>query len=170
MTNQAKQVMQAEQATQTPQLNTKIHVSEADFNAGDEIELLQSDNFDDGAVVTFTGRVRKQNEGQQVTGLFLEHYPAMTERSLASIVEQARVKWQINRVTVIHRVGQLNLGDNIVFVGVTSAHRIDAFHGAEFIMDYLKVEAPFWKKETRDDGDVWIDARQSDQTKATAWS
>ncbi|REL28801.1 molybdopterin synthase catalytic subunit MoaE [Thalassotalea euphylliae] len=155
---------------QAPPLTTKIQVNEADFDAGDEIALLQSDNLDDGAVVTFTGRVRKQNEGQQVTGLFLEHYPAMTERSLANIVEQARAKWQINRVTVIHRVGQLSLGDNIVFVGVTSAHRTDAFHAAEFMMDYLKVEAPFWKKETRHDGDVWIDARQSDQKKAIAWS
>ncbi len=150
-------------------MSTKVRVSEADFNAGDEITLLQANNQADGAVVTFTGRVRKQNEGHRVTGLFLEHYPAMTALSLNRIIDSARAKWQINKVTVIHRVGQLNLGDNIVFVGVTSAHRGDAFAAAEFIMDYLKIEAPFWKKETRTDGEVWIDARQSDQDKAITW-
>lgn len=148
---------------------TKVRVNEADFNAGDEIALLQTNNQEDGAVVTFTGRVRKQNEGQQVTGLFLEHYPAMTTLSLNRIIDNARAKWQINKVVVIHRVGQLNLGDNIVFVGVTSAHRGDAFAAAEFIMDYLKIEAPFWKKETRTDGEVWIDAKQSDKDKAITW-
>ena len=146
-----------------------IRVSEQDFNVGEEVAKLQNNNIDDGAVVTFTGCVRQKNEGQQVRGLFLEHYPAMTEKLLGDIVEQAKTKWQINRCTVIHRIGQLHLGDNIVFVGVTSAHRGDAFAAAEFIMDYLKVKAPFWKKETRTDGDTWIDAKTSDQQKATQW-
>lgn len=146
-----------------------IRVSEPDFNVADEIALLEADNPQDGAVVTFTGRVRQQNDGHDVTGLFLEHYPAMTEKSLLGIVEQAKEKWRINRVSVIHRVGQLYVGDNIVFVGVTSKHRGDAFAAAEYIMDYLKVQAPFWKKETRSGQDAWVEAKTSDQQKAQQW-
>ncbi|NMP32135.1 molybdopterin synthase catalytic subunit MoaE [Thalassotalea sp. M1531] len=146
-----------------------IRVSEPDFNVADEIALLEADNSQDGAVVTFTGRVRQQNDGHDVTGLFLEHYPAMTEKSLLGIVEQAKEKWRINRVSVIHRVGQLYVGDNIVFVGVTSKHRGDAFAAAEYIMDYLKVQAPFWKKETRSGQDAWVEAKTSDQQKAQQW-
>jgi len=146
-----------------------IRVSEPDFNVADEIATLEANNCEDGAVVTFTGRVRRRNDGHDVTGLFLEHYPAMTEKSLQSIVEQAKEKWRINRVSVIHRVGQLYVGDNIVFVGVTSKHRGDAFAAAEFIMDYLKVQAPFWKKETRENGDAWVDAKNCDQQKAEQW-
>nr|WP_328824531.1 molybdopterin synthase catalytic subunit MoaE [Thalassotalea algicola] len=146
-----------------------MRVSEPDFNVADEIALLEADNSQDGAVVTFTGRVRQQNDGHDVTGLFLEHYPAMTEKSLLGIVEQAKEKWRINRVSVIHRVGQLYVGDNIVFVGVTSKHRGDAFAAAEYIMDYLKVQAPFWKKETRSGQDAWVEAKTSDQQKAQQW-
>ena len=146
-----------------------ITISEADFNCGDEITQLQAGNADDGAVVTFTGQVRQRNNNQDVAGLFLEHYPGMTEHALGKIIEQAREKWQINRVRVIHRIGQLYVGDNIVFVGVTSAHRGDAFAAAEFIMDYLKVDAPFWKKETTPEGDIWLDAKKTDQDKATTW-
>ena len=151
------------------QHDVNISIREADFNAGAEIDLLERDNLDDGAVVTFTGRVRRHNDGEDVTGLFLEHYPGMTEHSLAQIIEQAKNRWALNRVTVIHRIGQLAIGDNIVFVGVSSAHRKDAFAGAEFIMDYLKVDAPFWKKETRQSGETWLDAKQSDQSKAKSW-
>jgi len=146
-----------------------ITISEADFDCGNEINQLQAGNTDDGAVVTFTGQVRQRNNDQDVAGLFLEHYPGMTEHALGKIIDQAREKWQINRVRVIHRIGQLYVGDNIVFVGVTSAHRGDAFAAAEFIMDYLKVDAPFWKKETTPQGDIWLDARKTDQDKATTW-
>ena len=146
-----------------------ITISEADFDCGNEINQLQAGNADDGAVVTFTGQVRQRNNEQDVAGLFLEHYPGMTEHALGKIIDQAREKWQINRVRVIHRIGQLYVGDNIVFVGVTSAHRGDAFGAAEFIMDYLKVDAPFWKKETTPQGDVWLDAKKTDQDKASCW-
>ncbi len=146
-----------------------ITISEADFNSGKEIEALQQGNDKDGAVVTFTGQVRKQNNEQDVSGLFLEHYPGMTEHSLEKIIVQAKARWAINRVRVIHRIGQLRVGDNIVFVGVTSEHRGDAFSAAEFIMDYLKVDAPFWKKETTASGNHWLDAKQADSDKASIW-
>ncbi len=146
-----------------------ITISEADFNTGDEINKLQAQNDEDGAVVSFTGQVRKQNNNQDVRGLFLEHYPGMTEYSLEKIITEAKHRWSINRVRVIHRIGQLNVGDNIVFVGVTSQHRGDAFAGAEFIMDYLKVDAPFWKKETTSSGNQWLDAREQDREKAKDW-
>ncbi|MCH2056132.1 MAG: molybdopterin synthase catalytic subunit MoaE [Thalassotalea sp.] len=155
-------------------MDTFIRVSAEDFSIADEVDKLTNANVDDGAMVTFTGRVRKRNDGHDVTGLFLEHYPAMTNKLLADICQQARAKWQLNRIVVIHRVGQLYLGDNIVFVGVTSEHRGDAFAAAEFIMDYLKVSAPFWKKETRVNGnsstDKWVEAKASDQEKAGHWS
>ena len=147
-----------------------ITISEADFNCGQEIEALQQGNADDGAVVTFTGQVRQRNNQQDVSGLFLEHYSGMTEHALTQIIAQAKSRWQINRVRVIHRIGQLYVGDNIVFVGVTSPHRGDAFAAAEFIMDYLKVDAPFWKKETTPDGDIWLDAKSQDQAKADNWT
>ncbi|MFD2164915.1 molybdopterin synthase catalytic subunit MoaE [Thalassotalea euphylliae] len=146
-----------------------IRVSDADFSFAEEMEKLERENINDGAIVTFTGRVRARNDGHDVTGLFLEHYPAMTQVALHNIVEQAKRSWDINRVTVIHRVGQLQLGDNIVFVGVTSPHRGDAFAAGEFIMDFLKVNAPFWKKETRTSGDAWVEAKQSDEDKAKGW-
>jgi len=146
-----------------------ITIDATDFNTGLEIDALQASNADDGAVVTFTGQVRQQNNNQSVSGLFLEHYPGMTEHALANIIEQAKSRWMINRVRVIHRVGQLAVGDNIVFVGVTSKHRGDAFAAAEFIMDYLKVDAPFWKKETTAQGATWLEAKQQDQDKAKHW-
>lgn len=146
-----------------------ITISENDFNTGDEIANLQKSNSDDGAIVTFTGQVRCQNNNQEVSGLYLEHYAGMTEHSLGKIIEQAKSRWAINRVRVIHRIGQLYVGDNIVFVGVTSPHRGDAFAAAEFIMDYLKVDAPFWKKETTSSGNQWLDARIQDKEKAKDW-
>ncbi|SES96727.1 molybdopterin synthase catalytic subunit MoaE [Thalassotalea agarivorans] len=147
----------------------EIAIQHNDFSVADEIAKLEQDNVDDGATVTFTGRVRAQNNQQNVTGLFLEHYPEMTEKMLTDIIKQARSKWQISKVRVIHRVGHLSLGDNIVFVGVTSRHRTDAFASAEFIMDFLKVKAPFWKKETTEQGEKWLDAKASDHQKASNW-
>lgn len=146
-----------------------ISIQTQDYDLGKEVAALELNNDVDGAVVTFTGRVRNHNEGQDVSGLFLEHYPGMTENLLSKIIEQAKEQWHIGRVRVIHRIGQLHIGDQIVFVGVTSKHRKDAFAAAEFIMDFLKVKAPFWKKETTASGDKWLDAKVSDQQKAALW-
>jgi molybdopterin synthase catalytic subunit len=147
----------------------EISIQTADFNLSDEVTLLEQDNAIDGAIVTFTGRVRNKNEGKSVTSLTLEHYSGMTEKSLLAIINQAKERWNIGRVKVIHRVGELFIGDQIVFVGVTSQHRKDAFAANEFIMDYLKVQAPFWKKEANKDGVNWLDAKLSDQSKAATW-
>ena len=147
----------------------EISIQTDDFNLSDEVALLEYQNDVDGAVVTFTGRVRNQNEGKQVTSLTLEHYPGMTEKSLSKIIAQAKERWSIGRVKVIHRVGELFIGDQIVFVGVTSKHRQDAFAANEFIMDYLKVQAPFWKKEANKNDVNWLDAKSSDKHKAATW-
>ena len=125
---------------------TRIIVSHDRFKVGDEYPWL-AERDEDGAVVTFTGKVRNHNLGDSVKALTLEHYPGMTEKSLAEIVEQARERWPLGRVTVIHRIGEMWPGEEIVFVGVTSAHRGSAFAAGEFIMDYLKTRAPFWKRE-----------------------
>ena len=147
----------------------EISIQTDDFSLADEVTLLEQDNAIDGAVVTFTGRVRNQNDGKHVTSLTLEHYPGMTEKSLSAIIKQAKERWHIGRVKVIHRVGELFIGDQIVFVGVTSKHRQDAFAANEFIMDYLKVQAPFWKKEAGNEGVNWLDAKSSDENKAAKW-
>ncbi|WP_440874595.1 molybdopterin synthase catalytic subunit MoaE [Thalassotalea sp. PLHSN55] len=146
-----------------------ISIQAQDFSLADEVALLEENNPSDGAVVTFTGRVRNKNEGLQVSGLYLEHYPGMTEKSLDKIITIAKERWSIGRVRVIHRIGQLAIGEKIVFVGVTSMHRKDAFAAAEFIMDYLKVQAPFWKKELTENGEKWLDAKTSDSNKAQQW-
>ena len=121
---------------------TRIVVDHAAFNVGEEYQWL-SGRDEDGAVVTFTGKVRNHNLGDNVSALTLEHYPGMTEKTLAGIVDDARERWPLGNVTVIHRVGELWPGDDIVFVGVTSAHRSSAFEAGQFIMDYLKTRAPF---------------------------
>lgn len=153
----------------TNTISDYISIQPEDFSLSHEVSLLEQDNTTDGAVVTFTGRVRNKNEGLQVSALTLEHYPGMTEKSLAKILHTARQRWQIGRIRVIHRIGKLNIGEQIVFVGVSSMHRQDAFSAAEFIMDYLKVQAPFWKKEVTEQGEKWLDAKQSDQHKAQHW-
>lgn len=152
----------------------EISIQTDDFSLADEVALLEQDNLTDGAVVTFTGRVRNHNNGNAVTALTLEHYPGMTEKSLANIIKQAKKRWHIGRVKVIHRIGELSIGDQIVFVGVTSKHRQDAFAANEFIMDYLKVSAPFWKKEKITNAgkisENWLAAKDSDNDKAKWWS
>jgi len=147
----------------------EISIQRADFSMAEEVALLEKNNATDGAVVTFTGRVRDRNEGKNVTSLTLEHYPGMTEKSLEKIICIAKERWRIGRVKVIHRIGELFIGDQIVFVGVTSKHRQDAFAANEFIMDYLKVQAPFWKKESTEQGNNWLDAKSSDENKAAQW-
>lgn len=147
-----------------------ISVQAQDFCQTEENKRLNHNNVVDGAVVTFTGCVRNKNEGLDVTALHLEHYPGMTEKSLEDIAKQASERWQLGRISIIHRVGTLALGEQIVFVGVTSKHRQDAFEGAQFIMDFLKVNAPFWKKEVTNQGEKWLDARKSDDLEAQKWA
>lgn len=148
---------------------TRILVSPERFNVGTEYSWL-AERDEDGAVVTFTGKVRNHNLGDSVAALTLEHYPGMTEKALTEIVADARQRWALQQVTVIHRVGELFPGDEIVFVGVSSAHRGSAFAASEFIMDYLKTRAPFWKREATAQGDRWVDARDSDHQAAERWN
>ncbi|MCV9878200.1 molybdopterin synthase catalytic subunit MoaE [Brenneria izbisi] len=150
-------------------METRIRVGEACFNVGDEYQWLAQCE-EDGAVVTFTGKVRNHNLAADVSALTLEHYPGMTEKALAEIVAQARGRWALPRVSVIHRIGALYPGEEIVFVGVSAAHRRDAFDAAQYIMDYLKTRAPFWKREATSQGERWIDARDSDKRAAARWS
>lgn len=146
-----------------------ISVQVQDFNQQVEYDHLKC-KTSIGAIVTFTGLVRDINHGQSVSDLSLEHYPGMTEKYLVDIVKQAQQRWNIIESTVIHRVGQLAISDQIVFVGVASQHRGDAFAACEFIMDYLKTQAPFWKKETMTNGEQkWVDAREQDQQALSKW-
>lgn len=153
-------------ATETT--NTRITVGTAAFNVGEEYQWL-SQCDEDGAVVTFTGKVRNHNLATDVSVLTLEHYPGMTEKALAEIVAEARQRWTLPRVSVNHRVGALYPGDEIVFVGVSASHRQDAFDAAQFIMDYLKTRAPFWKREATPEGERWVASRDSDHAAAARW-
>lgn len=150
----------------------EVSVQSGDFDVGTEITALSAGDVDAGAVASFVGLVRQdkhQGYAEAVAAMTLEHYPGMTEQALAEIVAQARGRWQIRSVRVIHRVGKLLPGDRIVFVGVSSSHRHDAFAACEFIMDYLKTQAPFWKKEETPAGGRWVDARESDDAAADRW-
>ncbi|WP_434745103.1 molybdopterin synthase catalytic subunit MoaE [Candidatus Pantoea rara] len=149
-------------------MDTQIRVGPAPFDMAEAYRWLAACD-EDGAVVTFTGKVRNHNLGDNVAALTLEHYPGMTEKALQEIIDAARERWPLQRVTVIHRVGELFPGDEIVLVGVTSAHRGSAFSAAEFIMDYLKTRAPFWKREATEQGERWVDARDSDHQAAQRW-
>jgi len=146
-----------------------IQVQEAAFSIGEESEALAATSTSEGALVTFTGMVRDFCEDKTIRSLFLEHYPGMTEKSLIEIESQARKRWELGDVKIIHRVGLLTAGEPIVFVGVTSAHRKDAFEAAQFIMDILKNKAPFWKKENAPDGSHWVDAKDSDKEALKQW-
>lgn len=146
----------------------QISVQEAEFDQNAVYHWL-SEKHSVGATVIFVGKVRDLNLGDDVSSLYLEHYPAMTEKALHEIVEEAKQRWDIQRISVIHRVGLLHTGDEIVLVGVSSAHRGDAYHANEFIMDYLKSKAPFWKKEQTNKGDRWIEARNSDKEALDKW-
>ena len=147
----------------------KIAVQTEAFDLQAEVEALYRHNPGVGAVASFLGLVRDVNDGQAVTAMTLEHYPGMTEKSLAGIVDQARSRWQVIDACVIHRVGPLRPTEPIVLVAVASAHRGDAFAACEFIMDFLKTRAPFWKKEATPEGEKWVDARESDDRAAARW-
>lgn len=147
-----------------------VRVQTADFDLSTEVAQLRLSNPRVGAVVSFVGTVRDLNEGAAVSEMELEHYPAMTERALEQIVEQAKARWPIFDALVIHRVGPMLPREQIVLVAVTSPHRGEAFAACEFIMDYLKTQAPFWKKEQTPQGARWVDARESDDTALAKWS
>lgn len=146
-----------------------IRVQEADFDVGAELLALRAADARVGALASFLGLVRDLNDGASVSEMTLEHYPGMTEKALEEIVAEAKGRWDVYDALVIHRVGPLKPCDQIVLVAVTSAHRGEAFAACEFIMDYLKTKAPFWKKEVTADGGRWVDARETDDTAAARW-
>jgi molybdopterin synthase catalytic subunit len=146
-----------------------VRIQAEDFDIGAEIAKLHRDNPKIGAVASFIGVVRDVNDGDAVAEMTLEHYPGMTEKSIEEIITQARGRWQVMDALVIHRVGTLKPTDQIVLVVVTSGHRGDAFAACEFIMDYLKTRAPFWKKEKTGSGARWVEARGSDDIAAERW-
>ena len=148
-----------------------IRVQTEDFDMAAEYRALSTGNAGEipGAVVTFTGLVRDQDQDQKIHAMTLEHYPGMTEKELQRIYDEALARWPISKATIIHRVGRLMAGDQIVFVGCASPHRQAAFEAAHFIMDFLKTDAPFWKAEETDAGINWVDARDSDQSARDKW-
>lgn len=147
-----------------------VRVQTGDFDIGAQIAQLRKGNAKIGAIASFIGLVRDINEGDRVSTMTLEHYPGMTEKALEEIVAQAKSRWDIYDALVVHRVGRLLPLDQIVLVVVTSAHRGEAFAACEFLMDYLKTQAPFWKKEDTDRGARWVDARESDDAAAARWT
>ena len=146
-----------------------IRVQAEDFDLGAEVSLLRDGNAKIGAIASFVGLVRDINNGSGVSTMTLEHYPAMTQKALTGIVDQASERWDVIDATVIHRVGELKPTDQIVLVAVASGHRGDAFQACEFIMDYLKTQAPFWKKESTPQGERWVEARDSDDVASLRW-
>lgn len=141
----------------------------ADFDVAALQRSLQPCSGETGAVVAFTGYVRGANDAGTVQQMALEHYPSMTEKSILAIMEAADERWPLLRARVVHRIGRLNVGEQIVWVGVSSAHREAAFSACEYIMDYLKTRAPFWKKEIGPEGEVWVEALEKDEDRAERW-
>ena len=139
------------------------------FDLGELTRSLHAEEPGVGAIATFVGYVRDLNQGDQVSELFLEHYPGMTERSLQQIIDRAHQRWPLQRASIVHRVGALKVGEPIVFVGVASEHRQEAFDACAFLMDYLKTRAPFWKREHTQAGERWVEGRESDQLAAQRW-
>jgi molybdopterin synthase catalytic subunit len=146
-----------------------VRVQQADFDLGAELLALRAADARVGALASFLGLVRDLNDGARVSEMTLEHYPGMTEKALEEIVAEAKGRWDIYDALVIHRVGPLKPCDQIVLVAVTSAHRGEAFAACEFIMDYLKTLAPFWKREATPEGARWVDARDADDSAAARW-
>ena len=146
-----------------------VRIQTEDFDAGAEMAAVRKNNAAIGAVASFVGLVRDTNEGDSVSEMTLEHYPGMTEKSIEEIIGQARGRWNVIDARVVHRVGPLKPADQIVLVIVASGHRADAFAACEFIMDYLKTRAPFWKNERTSQGPRWVDARVTDDIAAERW-
>lgn len=147
----------------------KISIQEEDFDIAEEVQRLRGDGKSTGAIVTFGGLVRDMEAERKVHALTLEHYPGMTESSLEKIIHEAEGRWSIQDVTVIHRIGEMLAGDQIVMVAVASAHRQAAFSACEFIMDFLKTRAPFWKKCRDEQGETWVEAKDSDVDASDRW-
>lgn len=145
-----------------------VSVHHEDFDVGAEVRALTGERSDCGALATFVGLVRGASDG--VSAMTLEHYPGMTERALNAIEAQARARWALGAVRIIHRIGRLLPGEQIVFVGVAAGHRGEAFAACEFIMDYLKTQAPFWKKEETAQGDRWVEAKAHDDAAMARWT
>lgn len=147
----------------------EILIKPEPFDPNQEVDLLRGDNPAIGGIVSFIGLMRDMNEGDSVTAMTLEHYPGMTEMAMKKIVEEARQRWNLLGCRVVHRVGEMQPTDPIVLVAVACTHRGDAFRACEFIIDYLKTRAPFWKKELTTQGSRWVDARHSDSEAETKW-
>jgi molybdopterin synthase catalytic subunit len=148
----------------------KILVQSETFDLGTEVNAMRASRTDIGAIASFVGLARDMNAGSGVAAMTLEHYPGMTEKALTALVDEACARWTLLDVTVIHRVGRLLPGDPIVLVAVASQHRGEAFAACEFVMDYLKTQAPFWKKEETPEGERWVEARASDDAAAARWT
>jgi molybdopterin synthase catalytic subunit len=146
-----------------------VRVQTEDFDAGAEITRMRLSRADIGAVAAFIGQVRDINDGADVVAMTLEHYPGMTEKALQNIIDEASRRWDIFDALIIHRIGALSATDQIVLVLVCGAHREEAFAACEFIMDYLKTEAPFWKKEKTSTGERWVEARVTDNAARERW-
>jgi len=147
----------------------RVSIQAEDFNLAVEVEALRLNDKRVGAVCTFTGTVRDRNEGLNVSSMELEHYPGMTEKAIEAMIDEAMKRFNILGARVIHRVGLLQPLDKVVMVAVTSAHRAESFKACEFLMDYLKTQAPFWKKEQTAEGARWVDARVTDDAALAKW-
>ena len=147
----------------------RVSIQTADFDLSAEVAALRAGDAGVGAVVAFVGTVRDRSDGQGVTGLELEHYPGMTEAAIEAMIDAAHQRFELRAARVVHRVGPLAPADQIVLVAVSSSHRGQAFQACEFLMDYLKTQAPFWKKETTPEGARWVDARESDDRALARW-
>jgi molybdopterin synthase catalytic subunit len=147
----------------------RVTIQTSDFDVSREIAALRAGDAGVGAVASFVGTVRDRNDGTAITRMELEHYPGMTERAIEAMIDEAMRRFGIRAARVIHRVGPLQPMDQIVLVVVTAAHRADAFHACEFLMDYLKTQAPFWKKESTPQGSSWVDARTADDEALGRW-
>ena len=150
--------------------NVTIRIQESDFDIAREISALTAGRSDVGAVVSFTGICRGNEDGADIAALTLEHYPGMAEAEITRHAETAMSRWPLSRITVVHRVGRIKPGENIVLVVTTSKHRQAAFEAAEFLMDYLKANAPFWKRVDGRDGESWVEARDHDDAAAARWT
>ena len=147
----------------------RVFIQTEDFNLAVEVEKLRKDDKRVGAICTFTGTVRDRNDGQSVSSMELEHYPGMTEKAIEAMIDEAIKRFDIFGARIVHRVGLLQPLDQVVMVAVTSAHRGESFKACEFLMDYLKTQAPFWKKEQTPEGARWVDARVTDDAALAKW-
>lgn len=150
-------------------MSYSVSIQIEDFDLSQEVARLRQDNQSVGAVCSFVGTVRAHASGEDVSAMALEHYPGMTERSIEKMMSLARERFDILGARIVHRVGDLKVEDQIVLVAVTSSHRGESFKACEFLMDYLKTQAPFWKKETTSQGSHWVDARVSDDQALSKW-